>query len=239
MIFIRVSCPEKPLLGGKPVTWKSIMRTCIELENRNRFELPVEFQDDDVRYSESIVEYFLRKVTRENDVVFDPFAGFGTTLLVAEAMGRMPLGIEYDEERVKYIQSKLKQPDRIIHGDSRQLLSYDLPAFDFSITSPPYTSRHEIEDPFTAYTTNGDGYTSYLKDIRSIYEQMGQVMAFDARVVIEVANIKYGDSVTTLAWDIAKEISKVLHFEGEVVVSWDSYGYGYDHSYCLVFSKAS
>jgi DNA modification methylase len=199
----------------------------------------VEFQDDDVRYSESIVEYFLSAFTRENDIVFDPFAGFGTTLMVAEAMGRIPLGIEYDESRVRYIQSKLKQPDRIVHGDSRQLLSYALPAFNFSITSPPYMSKYDRENPFTAYTTKGDGYTGYLKDIQSIYKQMSQMMELDARVVIEVANIKKRGVVTTLAWDIAKEISQVLHFEGEVVVSWDRYGSGYDHSYCLVFTKTS
>jgi DNA modification methylase len=186
----------------------------------------VEFQDDDVRYSESIVEYFLSEFTRENDIVFDPFAGFGTTLMVAEAMGRIPLGIEYDESRVRYIQSKLKQPDRIVHGDSRQLLSYALPAFNFSITSPPYMSKYDRENPFTAYTTKGDGYTGYLKDIQSIYKQMSQMMELDARVVIEVANIKKRGVVTTLAWDIAKEISQVLHFEGEVVVSWDRYGSG-------------
>ena len=68
---------------------------------------------------------------------------------------------------------------------------------------------------------------------------MGQIMAPDAKVVVEVANIKHGDSVTTLAWDMAREISQVLHFEGEVVVGWDDYGYGYDHSYCLIFSKAA
>jgi hypothetical protein len=28
----------------------------------------------------------------------------------------------------------------------------------------------------------------------------------------------------------------VLRFEGEVVVDWEpTYGFGYDHSYCLVF----
>ena len=82
------------------------MRTCIKLENTNRFELPLEFQEDDVRYSESIVEHFLNEFTGKGDIVFDPFAGYGTTLIVAEAMGRIPLGIEYDEKRVAYIQSK-------------------------------------------------------------------------------------------------------------------------------------
>ena len=25
--------------------------------------------------------------------------------------------------------------------------------------------------------------------------------------------------------------------ESELVVCWDEYGYGYDHSYCLIFSR--
>lgn len=215
------------------------MRTCIQLKNTNRYVLPDEFRDDDVRYSVSLVEYFLRKFTQENDIVFDPFAGYGTTLLVAKAMGRIPFGIEYDERRVRFIQSKLGQTSQIIHGDSRQLKTYTLPTFNFSMTSPPYMRKDDIEDPFTAYMTRYDGLTSYLKDIRSIYEQMKPIMASSARVVIEVANIKHKDSVTTLAWDIAKEVSQVLHFEGEVVVNWDSYGFGYNHSYCLVFTKPS
>jgi hypothetical protein len=55
--------------------------------------------------------------------------------------------------------------------------------------------------------------------------------------VIEAANIKRNGRLTTLAWDIARVVSEVLHFEGEVVIAWDCYGYGYDHSYCLVFTR--
>jgi len=63
-------------------------------------------------------------------------------------------------------------------------------------------------------------------------------------IVVEVSNLKNHGEVTTLAWDVSKEISKVLHFEGEIVIKWENvntetndgiYGYGYDHSYCLVF----
>ena len=56
------------------------------------------------------------------------------------------------------------------------------------------------------------------------------------KVVLEVANLKPEKKVTTLAWDVGQELSKVLRFEGEVIVCWDQCGYGYDHSYCLVFS---
>ncbi|KAA3643553.1 MAG: site-specific DNA-methyltransferase [Chloroflexi bacterium] len=213
------------------------MRTSIQLENTHRYALPVEFQDDDVRYSEGLVEYFLDEFTQENEIVFDPFAGFGTTLLVAEDMGRVPIGIEFDEGRVQYIQSKLKQRDRIIHGDARQLETYNLPTFNFSITSPPYMGKNDIGNPLSGNTAKLEGYPEYLRDIRNVYKQLGQLMAPDATVVIEVANIKQGNSITTLAWDIAMQVSQILHFEGEVVVNWDEYGYGYDHSYCLVFTK--
>jgi hypothetical protein len=44
---------------------------------------------------------------------------------------------------------------------------------------------------------------------------------------------------TPLAWDIGREGSQVLYFEGEVVVTWQpTYGFGYDHSYCRVFTAA-
>lgn len=212
------------------------MKTHIQLQNTHRYELPSEFQTDDVRYSESLVERFLREFTQEGDVVLDPFAGYGTTLLVAEEMGRVAYGVEFDERRVAYARSKLSHPENLIHGDSRQLASYDLPPFDFSIASPPYMGKNDIENPFTNYTTEGS-YEAYLEDIRGIYRQVGRLMKPGARVVIEVANLRLPDGLTTLAWDVARAVSQVLRFEGEVIVGWDTHGYGYDHSYCLVFAK--
>ena len=51
-----------------------------------------------------------------------------------------------------------------------------------------------------------------------------------------MVNVHTGE---TLAWDIAREISKALHFEGEVIIDWNHYGYGYTHSYCLIFRKST
>ena len=76
-----------------------------------------------------------------------------------------------------------------------------------------------------------------MKDIRTIYSQLSQKLTNDAKVVIEVANIKKAGFVTTLAWDIAKSVSEILRFEGEITENWDHYSTGYDHSYCLVFSN--
>ena len=60
----------------------------------------------------------------------------------------------------------------------------------------------------------------------------------NGRLVIEASNLKKNGDVTTLAWDIAREVSRTFRFEGETVICWEEYGYGYNHSYCLIFSKA-
>jgi tRNA G10 N-methylase Trm11 len=213
------------------------MKTYIQLSSAHRTPLPAIFQQDDVRYPESLVEYFLEQYSQPGDVVFDPFAGFGTTLLVAESMGRVPYGVEIEEDRLKFVRSKLSHPQNLIQGDARFLGRIDLPQIDFSMTSPPYMTRdNHPEYPFAGYQITGEGYEEYLRDIRSIYAQLRARMKPEGKVILEVANLKTDTQVTTLAWDIGRELSQVLHFEGEVIACWDKSGFGYDHSYCLVFS---
>ena len=55
------------------------MRTCISLRATGARPLPSQFTGPDVRYDASLVECFLSEFTKEGDIVFDPFAGFGTT----------------------------------------------------------------------------------------------------------------------------------------------------------------
>ena len=47
--------------------------------------------------------------TNPNDVVLDPFAGSGTTLVVAEQLGRKSIGIELDAHNVALIQNRLTE----------------------------------------------------------------------------------------------------------------------------------
>jgi DNA modification methylase len=87
---------------------------------------------------------------------------------VAERMKRIPFGVELNEEKAHYARSKLTRPENLILGDSRSLALIDLPAIDFSITSPPYMNKDDLDDPFTAYRLNGQGYR-HIEDIRIIY----------------------------------------------------------------------
>lgn len=212
-------------------------KTVLSFSNIKPDELPEEFRKDDVRYTSAFVKHFLEEYSKPGDVIFDPFVGFGTTLVAAEEAGREAYGIEFDEKRAAYIKSRMKHPERAIHGDSLNLLEYDLPNFDLVITSPPYMGRHHKENPFTAYSTEGGGYPNYLADLGSIFEQIAMKMKPSAHAVVEVSNLKHDDArPTPLAWDIGKELSEVLTFVGEIIINWEpTYGFGYDHSYALVF----
>lgn len=215
------------------------MKTHLAFKNTQKRQLPEQFRRDDVRYPEELVEHFMNEFTKPGEVIFDPFMGYGTTLLVAERLDRVGIGVEFDESRWHYVQSILKEPQGALLGDSTKLRSMELPGFDFSITSPPYMGRHHKENPFTAYTTEGDGYDAYLATLKDIYVQIKEKLKPAAHVVVEVSNLKHEDgSITTLAWDIARELSSVLRYNGEIVVTWEpTYGFGYDHSYCLVFQR--
>jgi len=213
-------------------------QTWMQFTKGNRTALPSRFRREDVRLSENVLEFFIGKFTEKGQVVFDPFAGFGTTLLVAEEMERVGYGIEYSKPKADYVQGLLAHPEHLIHGDSRDLLEYDLPTFELCLTSPPYTNETDSENPFVDYRQKGFDYPSYLKGMNNIFSQIAQKLNPSGHVVIEAANLKKQGHVTTLAWDIAREVSKILHFEGETMIGWDKYGYGYNHSYGLVFSKA-
>ena len=213
------------------------MKSYLLLQNDNP-PLPPGMLGPDVRYSESLVRHFLAEFTREGDAVFDPFAGFGTTLKAAEAMGRAGYGTEINPQRLAYARAQLQRPERLLAADVRHLASLSLPQFQLSLSSPPFMGKSDQENPLTDYSTPGQGYGQYLRDLAGVYEQVGRKMSEDGHIVIEVCNLRLYDGLTTLAWDIVGEVAKKLSFQGEVVIVWESgYGFGYDHSYCLVFRK--
>lgn len=95
------------------------MDTYLSLEYTHRGECPEE--GEEFRTPHALVERFLETYTQPGDRVLDIFAGFGTTLSVAERLDRIPYGIEYEADRVTWIREQLSNPEGVRHGDVLEL----------------------------------------------------------------------------------------------------------------------
>jgi hypothetical protein len=217
--------------------WPTDLPTAMTFRHGNETALPAPFDEDDVRYSEGLVRFFIERLTNPGDAVLNPFAGFGTTLVVAESLGREAFGVEFDPDRAAYIRSRVRSPDRLFTADARELDDLTIPAIRLAITSPPYSSPGDPEEALSGYRGPNPGYDRYLADLQRVCRAVGSLLTSDGWLVIEAANLRRRDRVATLAWDIARAVGEVLPFAGEIAVRWEpTCGYGYDHSYCLLFS---
>jgi DNA modification methylase len=222
------------------------MQTVLTLDYEQETAIPAE--EADVRTPEAYVRHFLAEFSDEGDAVFDPFAGFGTTLAVAEELGRVPYGVEYEADRAEFVRERIDHSENVVCEDALDVdLADEFPAFDCCLTSPPYMEQSMEVNPFRNYADDSESsYETYLTDLADLFERLADLATPDASLLLDVSNMKHAGEVTTLAWDVAEIASESFHFEGEVVVGWEgerqderdggTYGYGYDHSYCLVFS---
>jgi site-specific DNA-methyltransferase (adenine-specific)/site-specific DNA-methyltransferase (cytosine-N4-specific) len=61
-------------------------------------------------FPEELPQWFIKLFTKKGDMVLDPFMGSGTTLLVAEKMGRNSIGIDIVAEYHEMVKSQIAQP---------------------------------------------------------------------------------------------------------------------------------
>ncbi|WP_276261363.1 DNA methyltransferase [Haloglomus litoreum] len=222
------------------------MRTALSLVYDHGEPLPDGFDGADVRMPPVLVRRLLSEYTDRDDRLLDPFAGFGTTLAVAEGLDRRAWGVEYDADRVGYARDRLRDPDRLHHGTATDIPA-DVPTLDCVLTSPPYMHESDTRDPLQNYDGESD-YGTYLEELSRVFSDIGHRFHRDGTLLVEVANLKHDGRTTTFAWDLAGSLRELpgFRFAGEHVVSWENgddaevgvYGYGYDHSYVLVFERA-
>jgi site-specific DNA-methyltransferase (adenine-specific) len=60
-------------------------------------------------YPEFIIQEILKMLTKEDDIVLDPFLGSGTTAVVAQKLKRKYIGIEIHSEYVEYAENRIKE----------------------------------------------------------------------------------------------------------------------------------
>ena len=213
-------------------------KTVLFFDNKNDELLPEEFRHEDIRFADSFVRYILEQYTEAEDIVFDPFAGYATTMVVSEQLKRVCYGIEADRARYEFGLTRLKNKDLLIHGDSLNLSKLDIPRLDLILFSPPYMHASYDRNPLRGELKQDDCYSEYLQDLLSITTSAWHLLKPGKHLIIEAANLEGDSGVTTLAWDIATLFKAEFPFIKEKVIHWGGgYGSGYEHSYCLIFRK--
>ncbi len=109
--------------------------------------------------------------------VSTPFSGLGTTLFVAEEMGRIPYGVEYEAQRHLWVAGQLKDWRNLVRTvTARSCASYGFPKMDFAMTSPPYMPNHHKWNPLFAGDPKKAGYDVYLRRMAKIFSELPKIM---------------------------------------------------------------
>ncbi|MBI1854275.1 MAG: site-specific DNA-methyltransferase [Chloroflexi bacterium] len=205
------------------------------------------------KFPETMAQDFIEFFTKKNQIVLDPMAGTGSTLIAALRAGRNSYGTS-----IKNLKSK------IITGDAVKAANYQLPTIDYILTSPPYwdmlhakgaetqKKRRTSADMDVFYSDdpkdlgNIHDYEKFLEMLVEIYAGLKPLLRERAYLTIIVKNIKKGGKIYPLAWDLARELSNVYTLKDEKLWLQDNqplapFGLGSAwvsntfHHYCLQF----
>lgn len=101
-------------LGREFVYPTNVLHLATECNNKNH----------SAAFPDELPEWFIKLFTKENDLVLDPFMGSGTTVIVANKMGRVGVGIELVEDYFKLAEEELSQnifaaEPKVIYGKTK------------------------------------------------------------------------------------------------------------------------
>ena len=113
-----------------------------------------------------LADRLIRMYSKEGDIVFDPFAGIGTTIVAAQNLKREGLGIELNPHFAKTGERWLAENGGlfsnglhhvIVNDDCRNLLKYfKHKNVQVTVTSPPYADfiQKSVKDRATTHKTS-------------------------------------------------------------------------------------
>ena len=182
------------------------------------------------RFPQAVAAHVVERYSVPGDWVIDPFCGFGTTLIVAERLGRHAVGCEADERRATFSASRLANPDRVVHGRCENLTPAPWPPFALLFTSPPYGSFRSGD--------HDDDPATYLADARHLFSGFARLLGPGATVAVEVSQLRQGNRTRPLVWQLGTVLNEIFTLREDLVrvnTGDTQAGPGYDHAHVLVF----
>jgi site-specific DNA-methyltransferase (adenine-specific) len=85
--------------------WKRVLRDGIEITGKDGQSKLRHKWEQDISWA----EYYIKKLTKENDIVLDPFVGSGTVAKACKNLGRNFIGIDISEEYCNIARQRLNE----------------------------------------------------------------------------------------------------------------------------------
>lgn len=221
-------------LDGKE--WIKFTKSWFTINAKPRSKQEIEHP---AKYPEELVEEFIKFFTKKGEIVFDPFLGVGSTIVGAENLDRLGIGIELNKSFCDIAKKRVRHPENVYCGDSRRLLNeIRNNSIDFIMTSPPYwnilrkkrgnsDSQHteRLNKGLKLYYSDSDfdlgnieDYDLFLNELVKIFKKCRNKLKEDKYMVIVIQNFRNSDgNYMTLAWDLAKKLSNSYGFVGEKI----------------------
>lgn len=165
----------------------------------------------------------IAELSKPGDLVFDPFAGWGTTLVACAAEGRLGVGIEINPSRAEEARQRVaRYPEqRMLCGDARKP-PLDPGTVDLVLCDLPYFGTNldlEAPDPGQMYALRD--YDDYLAALDETFAAIARVMRPGAYAVIAVQNRRIADRFVPLAWDASRVLGRHLTLGDERIHLYD------------------
>lgn len=193
----------------------------------DEFVLDADLQSKDYMRGSDIswvaqVKPFIKQFSNVGDLVFDPFAGLGTTLIGAGLLGRRSFGLEIDKSRFDELQKRidrykyqLSENPIICCGDA--LLSEYPKEIDLILTNFPYFHATPISEKGNIYSV--ENYEVYLKLIEEVIVKSKATLKKNGYMIVFTENIRLANgNMLPQAYDICKLMQKHFNLKEERIV---------------------
>ena len=182
---------------------------------------------------ERLIETFLPPT---GDLVLDPFAGSGSTLVTAQRLGRCAVGLELSADYVTLAEQRLREGPQggslaFIHQASAgDVLKYvEAESVDLCITSPPYwdilNQRRTADLKAIRHYGNQNGdlgtiadYAEFLEALTAVFAQVLKSLRPGAYCCVVVMDLRKKNRFFPLHSDLAARLANIGYIFDDLII---------------------
>lgn len=212
--------------------WSDIRKSAEEIQ----FGHPAMFP---LQLATRLIECF---TTSADQVIFDPFAGIGTTVIAADRKNKIGIGVELSPQFAQIAEKRLGQRElfatptqasRIYCADAHNMLTFVTPAsVDMVITSPPYwdilTQRRTADNKEIRHYGDAEqdlgkiaDYDKFLDALVDVFRLVYTALKPGKYCAVVVMDLRKKDRFFAYHSDLARRLNEQVGFIYDDLFIWD------------------